>query len=144
MVARFLGLYRFLNEGNEIVVRTAAGQHAVEIMIEVGKEAGADLAIRSEADAAARTAKGLRDRRDYADFPQTIVETITAGGFTRVVRGQGHQRAIGVDLFDDFLQRNDYIGGPQAIFFEGHELDKTNDHAFFSREPGEGDDLIVV
>src|SRR5216683_1076921 len=105
-------------------------------MIEVGKEAGADLAIGSEADAAARAAKGLRNRRDDANFAQPVVETIAAGGFPWVVSGQGHQRAITVELFDYLLQRNHHIRCPQAVFFEGHELDKANDHAFLSRELG--------
>ena len=59
MVARLLGFYRLLNESNKIVVRTATGQYAVEIVIEVGKEAGPDLAIGGETDAAARAAEGL-------------------------------------------------------------------------------------
>ncbi len=59
VVARLLGFYRLVNESSQVVVRTATSQYAIEIMIEVGKEAGADLAVGGEPDAAASAAKGL-------------------------------------------------------------------------------------
>ena len=89
MVARLLGFDRLLNEGREILIRTAARQHGIEIMIEVGEEAGADFAIGGEADAAAGSAKGLRYGRDDANFSYAIIEGIAARGFTGVVGGQG-------------------------------------------------------
>ena len=88
MVARLLGFDRLLNEGREIVVCTAAGHHGVEIMIEVGEEAGADLAIGGKSDTAAGSAKGLRYRSDDANFSDAIIEGIAARSFPRVVSRQ--------------------------------------------------------
>src|SRR5271165_2046332 len=106
MVARLLGFDRLLDEGSEIFIRAAARQHTIEIVIEVGKEAGADLAIGGEADAAAGPAKGLRDGRDDANFSYAIVEGIAARSFTGAVAGQSHQRAKAVELAYHLLERN--------------------------------------
>src|SRR6202041_1494651 len=144
MVTRLFGFDCLLNEGDEIVIRSATRQNAIEVMIEVGKEAGANLAVGRETDTAAGTAKSLRYGGDDADFPHTIVESVAARGFTGVVGGQSHQRAKAVELVDHLLQRNDYFRGPQAVFFERHELDKANNHALVAREAGKGNDLVIV
>ena len=49
-----------------------------------------------------------------------------------------------LSLFTTSCERDDYLGGPQAVLFERHELDKANDHALFAREARKGDDLVVV
>src|SRR5271170_5979458 len=109
MVARLLGLDRLLNEGCEIFIRSAASQHAIEIMIEVREEAGADFAVGGEADTAAGSAEGLRYGGDDANLSHPVIEGIAAGGFARVVGGQIHQRAKAVELGYDLLQRNHHF-----------------------------------
>src|ERR1700733_3959679 len=54
--------------GCEIVVRAAAVQDAVEVVVGLGEEAGADLAVGGKADAAAGATEGAGDRGDDADF----------------------------------------------------------------------------
>src|SRR5271170_7643102 len=144
VMARLLGLDGLLNKSGEILIRPTPRQHAIKVVIEVGEKAGPDFAIGSKAYAAAGTAKGLRYGRDDADFPYPVVESITARGLTRTVGGKSHERAEAVQFFDHLRQRHNHFRRPQAIFFQGHELYKTNDHAFVSGEAGEGDHLVVV
>src|ERR1700679_2928039 len=144
VMARLFGLDRLLNKSSEILIRPAPRQHAIQIMIEVGKEAGPDFAIGSKAYATAGSAKGLRYRCDDADFPDAVVEGIAARGFPRAVRCKSHQRAEAVQFCDYLGERNNHVRRPQAIFFEGHELDKSNDYAFITRKAREGDDLVVI
>src|ERR1700742_4042710 len=144
VMACLLGLDRLLDESGEILIRPTSRQNAIKIVIEMGKKAGSDFSIGRKAYAAAGSAKSLRDRGDDADLPYPIVEGIAPRGLTRVVRGKRHKRAEAVQFFDHLRERHNYIRRPQAIFFQGHELDKTNNHAFVSREAGEGDDLVVI
>src|ERR1700722_6977860 len=144
MVTRLLGFDCLLDEGDEIVIRSATRQNSIEVMIEVGKEAGANLAVGGETDTAAGTAKSLRYGGDDANFPHTIVEGVAARCFPGVVGGKRHQRAKAVELVDHLLERNDYFRGPQAVFFERHELDKANNHSLVTREAGKGNDLVIV
>src|SRR5208282_2865993 len=81
---------------------------------------------------------------DDADFTDAVVEGIAARGFAGAVGGQGNQGAKTVELAHHLLERDDYLRGPQAVFFQRHELDKANDHALVAREAGKGDNLIVV
>ena len=50
----------------------------------------------------------------------------------------------GVETGDDFAQGNDHFGGPEAVLFEGHELDEADDDVFCACEMGEAFDLVVV
>src|SRR5258706_11235571 len=45
---------------------------------------------------------------------------------------------------DNFVQRDNDFGRPDAIFFERHEFDETHDDVFFAREDAEGNDLVFV
>src|ERR1700677_4590624 len=144
MVAGFLGLNRLLNELREIFIGAATRQYTIKIVVEVGEETSADFAIGGEADAAAGSAKGLGYGGDDADFADAVVEGIAARGFTRAVGGQGNQGAKAVELAHHLLERDDYLGGPEAVLFQRHELDKANDYTLLAREVGKRDDLIVV
>src|SRR5882757_5198724 len=74
VVAGFLLRDDVANVAGEVIVRTTAVEHAVEIVVGLGKEAGADLAVRGEPDAAAGAAEGAGDRRNDADLTDTVVE----------------------------------------------------------------------
>ena len=58
--------------------------------------------------------------------------------------GQFHERQYASDAFNDFLQGYHNLRGPEPAFFERHELDEPDNYAFFTREPREAFNLIVV
>src|ERR1700738_1709758 len=85
-------------------------------MLPSGKQASTNFSVRSDADAAAVPAEGMRDGRDDADFSKAIFEAIAPSSFTSSVR--------------NFDQRQ--------------EFDEANDHALLPRELSKRDDLIFV
>src|ERR1700730_18191536 len=120
MVTRLLGFDCLLDEGDEIVIRSATRQNSIKVMVEVGKEAGANLAVGRETDTAAGTAKSLRYGGDDANFPHTIVEGVAPRGFPGIVGREGDERAKAVEFLDDLGQRDHGFRGPQAVLFERH------------------------
>src|SRR5258708_11874328 len=82
MVAGFFFLDDAANEFCQFVVRRAAEHLVVQIMVPDGKQAGANLAVGGNANAAAVSAKRMRYRRDDADFSDAVVKAITAGGLS--------------------------------------------------------------
>ena len=44
----------------------------------------------------------------------------------------------------NFVERDYRVRRPDAVFFERHEFDEADDHAFFAREHAERDDLVFV
>ena len=115
----------------------------VQIVIPDGEQAGANFAVAGDADAAAMSAEGMRDRRDDADFADAVFEAVAAGGFRARVRNFD-QRAVLGHARQNFIERDYRVGRPGAVFFERHEFDEANGHAFFAREHAEGNDLIFV
>ncbi len=77
-----------LDEGDEVGVSASAPHDSVEVVVGLREEAGADLSVGREADAAALAAEGLRDGRDDADFSYAVVEGVADGGFAERVRLQ--------------------------------------------------------
>ncbi len=140
----------FADPGAEIGVGVSAAHAADQIVVDLGKEAGADLAVGGETDPAAVAAEGMRDGGDDADFAEAVVEGEAAGGFGEVVGGQRDERTHGVEAGDDLFQRDDCVRRPVACaggvggFFEGHELDEAEDDSFVAGEVGEGFDLRIV
>lgn len=59
VMAGFLLVDSSANEGSEIVVSPTTAHDCVEVVVELREEAGADLAVGGEADAAALSAEGL-------------------------------------------------------------------------------------
>src|SRR3982074_1612885 len=102
-------------------------------MVEQRKQTGTDLAVRGQADARTVSAERVRDGRDDADFALAVVEGITPRSFAGFIRQLAHRTEL-VQSFQDFIHRNDYIGRPDAVFFERHEFDETDHDAFFPRE----------
>ena len=88
VVAGLFALDDGANPLGEIVVGGAAVHETGEIVVGLGEEAGADFAVRGEADAAAVAAEGSGDGRDDADFAEAVVEGEAAGGFAEVVGGK--------------------------------------------------------
>ena len=58
----------------------------VQVVVPDREQAGANFAVAGDADAAAMSAKGMRDRRDDADFADAVVEAVAARGFRTRVR----------------------------------------------------------
>src|ERR1017187_9122223 len=112
-------------------------------MFAYGEQAGANLAVGRHPDAAAVSAKRLRNGGDYADLADTIFKAVAAGGFTAPVFNFLQRHELGHATHD--LVQGDYnFRRPDAVFFQRHELDKSNDNTFLASEAAEGGDLVIV
>ena len=143
VVAGFFFLDNFVDEVAQIVVARAAAHFTVEIVVPDGKKAGANFSVGGQADAAAGSAERLRDGRNDTDFSNAVFETVAARSFG-VFMLDFNQRLVFGHASDDLFERDDFVAGPGAVFFERHEFDEANDDAFFAREHAEGDDLVFV
>ncbi len=47
-------------------------------------------------------------------------------------------------LLEDLFERDHHFRRPHAVFFQRHEFDEAQHHAFFACELSEGDDLVFV
>ena len=72
---------RPLTERNQLIPVTGAVQARPAIMVQQGKQAGADLAVWSGARAS-NARRTMRHGRDDADFAQAVIEGVTPGGLT--------------------------------------------------------------
>src|SRR5579884_752069 len=88
MVARFFAMHDALDELLQFCIGRTLSHQSIEIVIELGKEAGADLAVRGDADTRAVSAKRMGYRRDDADFSNTIIEGIAPGSFAHRILGK--------------------------------------------------------
>src|SRR5579863_709698 len=143
VVASFLALHDSENKITQLAVISAAAHHAGQVMVPDGKQAGADFAVGGKPHPAAMPAKGMRDRGNNADFPHTIVEAVAARGLAGMARNFD-QRPERRHALQYFFQANHDFRGPDAVLFQGHELDEAHDHVLFASEPAEGGDLVVV
>src|SRR5271170_6153684 len=76
VVSRFLQSHRALDECGQLIVAASALHHAVEVVIELRKQASADFAVGSKAEAAALSAECLRDWRDDAYLSNAVVKGV--------------------------------------------------------------------
>ncbi len=106
VVPFFLFLDDCSDEVGYFFVAGAAAHLGVQIVIPDGEEAGANLAIAGNADAAAMAAKGVRNRRDDSDLSHAVIETVAARGFG-VRAGDFDQRTILGHTREDFVERDD-------------------------------------
>src|SRR5436305_13909679 len=67
VVARLFFANHIADEAGEVVVARAAAHEFVQIVIPDGEEAGANLAVRSNTNAAAMSAEGVRNGCNDAD-----------------------------------------------------------------------------
>src|SRR5581483_1604469 len=104
---------------------------------------GADFPVGSDTNAAAMSAEWLGNRRNNADFTAAIVKAVAPGRLaTRM--GNLHQRPKLGHALHNFMQRHHHFRRPQAILFQGHELDEAHHYALFTGELAEWNDLIFV
>src|SRR5436190_7728372 len=143
VVALFFLAHNIADEIRKLVVGGAATHQFVQIVVPDGKQAGANLAVGGNANAAAMAAERVRNRGDDSDLADAVVETIAAGGLTAGARNLD-QRPVLAHALEDFIERDHGRRRPYAIFFERHELDEADHHAFFTREHSERNDLIFV
>src|SRR5579859_2896297 len=85
-----------------------------------------------------------RYRRDDSDFPNTVVEGITACGFANVISWQLSQWLPCRERLHDLIKCDNDLRAPDAVFLERHELDEANDDTFIPRKLCELDDLIFI
>src|SRR6266404_4086022 len=139
VVARFFSLDNPTDELHEIVIRSSAAHQFMQVVVPNGEQAGANLAVGGDADAAAMAAEGMRNRRDDSNFANAIVKTITASRLAACVR-DFDKRPIICHAAQDFVESDNCFRGPNPVFLKRHELDEAHDHALFSREHSEGND----
>src|SRR5258707_6100059 len=112
-------------------------------MIEKRKKTGADLAVGGQTHAGTMAAERMRHRRNNADLAESIVKRVASRGLAGRVGKLAHGTEL-VQLFQDLVHSDDDVRRPHAVFFQRHELDKTDHHALIAGEAGEFDDLVLV
>src|SRR5580704_1772414 len=102
-------------------------------MLAHGEQAGTNLAIGGDAHPATVSAEGMRHGSDDADLTDAVLENVAPGGFAAHVSdfAQGHEFGHAAQ---DLVERDHDLGGPHAIFFQGHELDKADGDTLLPRE----------
>src|SRR5215470_11777361 len=101
-------------------------------MIEEREQASTDFAIGSNPDSGTMSAERIGDGRDDSDLSRSIVEGIAASSFANNMGRQFAQGFPGRECLDDFIQSHYHFRAPDAILFKRHELNKTNNNAFFA------------
>ena len=102
VMAGLLPLNGTKNEGAKFLIARAAEHVAVEVVVGLRKEAGADFAVGGEADTAACAAEGLRYRGNDADFALAVGKAVTASGLACFERGQLDQWENAADALNNF------------------------------------------
>src|SRR6185437_6323606 len=113
-------------------------------MIEQREKTGAQLAVRSKTDSRTMPAEWMRNRSDDADLSDSVVKRISAGGFAKGIRCQLTDGTELVQLLENLVHGNYHVRRPHTVFFQRHELDKADYHAFVAGESGELDNLILI
>src|SRR5450755_2896891 len=72
----------------QLFLGSAAAHLAVEVVVGLREETGAESAVRRDADAAAVAAEGMRDRCDDADLADAVGEGVAPGGLAGGTRWQ--------------------------------------------------------
>jgi len=88
VVARFLLLNDTVDVSAQLLIGSACAKTSVKVMLALREETGANFSVRREADSAACSAEGLRNRCDDADLTAGIGEAVAPRSFTGVARGQ--------------------------------------------------------
>src|ERR1035441_3761735 len=143
-MAGFLILYCTENVVAQFGIAGSGPESPIEVMFDLRKEAGANLAIGGEPDSAAGSAKGLTHGSDNADLTHAVGKGVATRCFTGVAWCEINQGEDAADAIDNLLERDHDFGRPQAAFFKGHELDEPDHHVLFARKPGEALNLIIV
>src|SRR6185437_10045651 len=143
MVPLFFPLYDAADKIPDFVIRSAASHQFMEIVVPNGKQAGANLAIRGDANTAAMTAEGMGNWRDNSNLADAVVKPVAPSCFTATARNF-HQRTVLGHAIKNLIQRDYGRGRPHSTFFKRHEFNEPHNHAFFAREHPERNDLVLV
>ena len=101
VVAGFLPLDGLDNVGAQFLFAGAGAEAAVEVVLDLRKEARANLAVGGETHPAACAAKRLAHRRNNSDLTDAICKCIAPGGFAGFPRRELDQRQSAADAFDN-------------------------------------------
>src|SRR2546423_1667300 len=112
-------------------------------MIPNRKKTSTNLSVGCNSNAAAVSAKRMRNRRDDSDLSDAIVEAITPRGLAAFMRNF-YQWPVFRHAMKDFIQSYDRLRRPDPIFLQRHKFNEAHDHAFFSREQAKRNDLIFI
>ncbi len=138
VVAGFLALHGAVDVGAELGVGGAGAHAAVEVVLDLGEQAGADFAVGGEADAAAGSAEGLGDGGDDADFAGAVGRSRSGGRFRWLRAAGSSTRGRMRPMRATISLRGTTISGVQRrSFFKGHELDEADDDVFLRGRSGQ-------
>src|SRR5947208_16787641 len=88
--------------GDQILVGRSFAKERTEVVVVLAEKAGAELAVRGQADARAVATERLGHRRDEADFSgRAISKAVFARSFAAFMRNL-RERPAGVDALVDF------------------------------------------
>src|SRR6267154_6125853 len=129
---------------HQIFVGGAFAQQSAQVVILLAEQAGAQLAIRGQADARTVSAERLRHRSNQPDLPRRAIrKSVLAGRFAALVRNL-LQRPLRMNPTIDFGGWHDQAAIPVPIFSQRHVLNKSHDNAALARERRERLYLLVV
>jgi hypothetical protein len=143
VVPFFFLFNRIVDELRQFFVPGAATHQFVQIVIRDGKQAGANLAIGSNANATAVSAEGMRNWRNDPDLAGTVIKPVAASGRAALM-GNLHQWPILGPAMNDLVERDHNFRRLSASLFERHEFDETHHDIFFATKPADGNDLVLV
>src|SRR2546423_3955228 len=109
----------------QILICRAFAEKRSQVMIFLAEKAGAELTIRSQANARAVSAERLRHRGNKPDFARRAVsEPVLAGRFAALVRDllQGPARVYAPM---NLRRGNNQLAVPMTIRVQRHEFDET-------------------
>src|SRR5687768_6662232 len=93
----------------ELGVAGPRAQRGLQVPLSPGEEAGAELAVRGQADSVTARAEGLGDRVDETDLTVSVGEAEALGGGRRL-RGELDERSV-----LGFDQRADLAAGEHLV-----------------------------
>src|SRR5437868_12638224 len=88
-------------------------------------------------------AEWVRHWRDNSNFADAICESVAASCLADSARDLTQRHEVGHPT-DDLLEGHDNFRRPDAIFFQRHEFDETDDDILFAGEAAKGGNLVIV
>ena len=108
------------------------------------KQAGANVAISSQADAVALAAERLGYRGNDSKFRLAIAERPTGCRLCSVLSGQGSDGDFGLNSFQNFAAGHNVFALPRSAGVQRHKLDHPHHDVFLHGEMGQCPNLVVV
>src|SRR5260370_38965470 len=144
LVPLFLLPHRGRDEVTNFIVRCAATQQRLDVMLLDREQARPQMTLGGQPDPIANFAKGVTDRGNDADPALAAVAKLESRGWGRPRIRDRLERKLAVDLVDDVAARDHAVHRPDAVGIERHELDEADLVALATRELREVQDLVVV